>query len=97
MWNWVSSTRRVGPRPHSPGPIPSLVSPCHACIHPRERTDGGQTHVRLVSRVRVWIQVLLGFNRIANLDGAALLRVSPGLTELHVQVPWKARMLLGRP
>jgi len=31
-------------------------------------------------------QVFLGFNQLTSLDGAALLNVSAGLTELHVQV-----------
>lgn len=31
-------------------------------------------------------QVFIGFNLLTSLDGAALLRVSAGLTELHVQV-----------
>ena len=31
-------------------------------------------------------QVFLGFNLLTSLDGAALLRVSGGLTELHIQV-----------
>lgn len=39
-----------------------------------------------MSTMVVFFQVFLGFNLLASLDGAALLRVSGGLTELHVQV-----------
>ena len=37
-------------------------------------------------RARVILQVFLGFNLLTSVDGQALLRVSGGLTELHIQV-----------